>query len=100
MSELIRCAKCEGWGVTSYNPDGSPNACDNCNGAGQVKAPPPVEYPREPLEILATEALASIGCGATVGHGASCVKGYSCSSCDRLEKLATAALEYLGREYD
>lgn len=100
MTDLIRCQECEGWGITSYEKDGSPNACEKCKGAGRVEPPPPIQYAREPLEVLATEALASVGCGATIGHGTSCVKGYTCSACGRLEKLATAAIEYLGRRYD
>lgn len=34
-----RCAVCEGWGITSYESDGSPNACSRCEGAGLTDKP-------------------------------------------------------------
>lgn len=44
MSELIRCAECEGWGITSYEKDGSPNKCARCDGTGKVQPPAPIQY--------------------------------------------------------
>lgn len=41
-----RCSVCEGWGVTSYESDGSPNACPRCQGSGLTDKPlPKVETP-------------------------------------------------------
>lgn len=37
--DKIRCSVCEGWGVTSYEADGSPNACAHCGGTGVVARP-------------------------------------------------------------
>jgi hypothetical protein len=83
MSELIRCAKCEGWGITSYEADGSPNACDKCNGAGQVQAPPPPVYaPSERDKLLEmAEVLKDSGLSD-------------------VSQFAQAVIDYLDGEYD
>lgn len=46
MAELIRCPTCEGWGVTSYEKNGSPIVCERCKGIGKVEPTiyPPVVY--------------------------------------------------------
>lgn len=51
MPELIRCSVCEGWGVTSYEKDGTPIACEYCAGTGKVEAPLPPVYPPSEREI-------------------------------------------------
>jgi len=55
MANLIRCATCEGWGVTSYDAAGVPHMCERCKGVGKVEE---VEYP--PIEYALTACQAAV----------------------------------------
>ena len=57
MAELIRCAVCEGWGITSYEKDGAPNKCAWCNGAGKVQPPAPIQYALTDCQAAIKEVL-------------------------------------------
>jgi hypothetical protein len=90
MSDLIRCSTCEGWGITSYEKDGSPNACERCGGAGKVPAPPPPVYipsarekERQKLEDLAESLKGSQL--SDVAQLAQCVLDYLEGECDEFD---------------
>ena len=59
MAELIRCPECEGWGVTSYDAAGVPNACERCKGIGKVEPTiyPPVVYSLTRCQAAVKEVL-------------------------------------------
>lgn len=111
MADLIRCSECEGWGVTSYRADNSGIACERCGGEGKVEAPvPPVREPYDPRKEdwwaetsfgkLEREFYAKVGCGRMVGHGSSCVAGWACTQCERIEKLCDAMAEAYSTGFD
>lgn len=96
MSDLIRCSSCEGWGITSYEKDGSPNACERCQGSGQVQKPPAPVYPLYGrYEKLCREAEAGLGCNVANPFrpkrcGEEGKTGWYCDQCKTIRALTNA----------
>lgn len=107
MSELIRCGECEGWGVTSYEKDGTPNKCVRCDGSGKVEKPPePVYTPYDPTTStwwvttnfgkVVAEAKAGVPCREifSLDPGADpCSMDNLCHGCKMILALCDAVTE-------
>lgn len=106
MNNLVRCPECEGWGITSYEKDGSPNACVKCKGAGAIgRSPASTEPLYGRFENLCREAESRVGCGranpwgTTSQCGEGGQRGWYCDQCKAIRAL-TNVVAILVHDHD